>query len=120
MQSVSLVPARRRASRIPVGDNVWVYWECPPYRDVSRIRDLSAAGLFLLTPLRKAKNDCLFLHFLVQEGQIRLEALVRHIFPGQGLGLKLRSVVPQDIPQFDALLSRVRAESPSLIIEPVK
>jgi hypothetical protein len=112
MPVLSPVPARRRISRIPVDDDVWVYWESPPHRDISRVRNLSHAGLFLETPLPKAEGDLLFIHFLVQEGQIRLEALVRHMFAGQGLGLKLRSVTPADIPQFDALLARMRSISP--------
>lgn len=109
MCPLSLVPGRRRATRILIGCDLWVYWESLPHRDVSRVRDLSAAGLFLETPHRQAKGDCLCLHFLVQEGQIRLEALVRHIFPSQGLGLKLQAVVPRDLPQFDALLLRLRS-----------
>ena len=54
--------------------------------DVSHVRDLSAGGLFLATPRpvgMKAKLD-----FLVQEKQIRAEAVVRHIEAGSGLGLK--------------------------------
>jgi len=108
MRTLTHVPARRRATRIPIGCDLWVYWEGHPHRDISRVRDLSSAGLFLETRFREAKGNRLFLHFLVQEGQIRIEALVRHVFAGQGLGLKLQSVVTQDIPQFDALLTRIR------------
>jgi hypothetical protein len=89
---------------------VWVYWEGLPHRDVSRVRDLSAAGLFLETRFRKHHGDLLLVHFLVEEGQIRVEADVRYASIGQGLGLRLYSVAPADIPQFDALLSRIRAD----------
>ena len=109
---LSLSPGRRRVARIPVDSDLWVYWEAHPHHDISRVRDLSAAGLFLETRFRKAHGDRLFIHFLVQEGQIRIEALVRHVFLGQGLGLKLRSVAPSDIRQFDALLARIRSSAP--------
>ncbi len=110
MRSSSPSPARRRVPRLTSSD-VWVYWEGSSHRDVSRVRDLSPAGLFLETHLRKAKGELLRLHFLVQEGRIRADAQVRHMSQGQGLGLKLHSVSPNDVIQFDALLSRVRSSA---------
>ena len=104
-------PARRRIPRIPTSD-LWVYWEGSPYHDVSRVRDLSPAGLFVETRFRVATGSKLRMHFLVQEGQIRLDAQVRHTHIGQGYGLKIQSVLPKDVPQFDALLARMRALQP--------
>jgi hypothetical protein len=92
---------------------VWVYWEAGKHRDVSRVRDLSPAGLFVETRFRQAEGDLLQLHLLVQEGRIRLEAQVRHISTGEGFGLKLNSVATGDLSQFDALLSRVRSAAPN-------
>jgi len=105
-------PARRRIPRIASSD-LWVYWEGSPHHDVSRVRDLSAAGLFLETRFRVATGSKLRMHFLVQEGQIRLDAQVRYTRQGQGHGLKIQSVLPKDIPQFDALLARLRASPPA-------
>lgn len=51
----------------------------------------------------------MFLHFLVQEGQIRVEGDVMHSGLGRGLGLKLHSLTPKDLPQFEELLSRIRS-----------
>jgi hypothetical protein len=51
----------------------------------------------------KAKLD-----FLVEEGQIRAEAIVRHSEPGNGLGLKFTAVTEQDSPHLAALLARLR------------
>ena len=101
-------PSRRRTSRIPAGKDLWVYWECSPYRDVSRVRDLSPSGLFLETRARKHEGELFRLHFLVQEGQIRAEAVVRHADAGRGLGMKISSVSAQDAPQLNRLLSRLR------------
>lgn len=104
-------PSRRRSSRIPALDDVWIYWESPPYRDVSRIRDLSTGGLFLETRARKKEGELVRLHFLVQEGQIRAEAVVRHVIAGRGLGMKIESLSSQDAPQLKRLLSRLRESS---------
>jgi PilZ domain len=102
-------PSRRRSSRIPAIDDVWVYWESEPYRDISRVRDLSPSGLFLETRARKKEGEVVRLHFLVQEGQIRAEAEVRHVAEnGRGFGMKINSVSTQDAPHLRRLLSRLR------------
>jgi hypothetical protein len=112
MAPMSSGPARRRIPRIPSSD-LWVYWEGSPHHDVSRVRDLSCAGLFVETRFRIATGSKLQMHFLVQEGQIRLDAQVRHIRKGLGYGLKIQSVLSKDIPQFDALLARIGAAAPA-------
>lgn len=104
-------PSRRRSSRIPAVDDVWIYWESESYRDVSRIRDLSPGGLFLETRAPKKEGELVRLHFLVQEGQIRAEAVVRHVIDGRGLGMKIESLSSQDAPQMRRLLTRLREDS---------
>jgi len=49
------------------------------------------------------------LHFLVQEGQIRADAFVLHVKPGDGLGLKLQAVSEKDRPNLAALMKRLRS-----------
>jgi hypothetical protein len=48
------------------------------------------------------------LDFLVQEGQIRADAVVRHGQSGVGLGLKFTALSEQDRPKLAALLTRLR------------
>ena len=104
-------PSRRRSSRIPALDDVWIYWESHPYRDISRVRDLSPGGLFLETRAKKKEGEVVRLHFLVQEGQIRAEAVVRHVIAGRGLGMKIESLTSQDAPQLRRVLIRLRENS---------
>ncbi len=70
-------------------------------------------GLFLETPQPKAKGVLARLHFLVQEGQIRADAVVRHAKSGDGLGLKFVALNEQDQPKLAALLNRLRGTQPS-------
>jgi PilZ domain len=112
-------PSRRRTSRISIAASVWVYWESPSGRDVSRVKDLSPSGLFIETRARKRQGELLNLHFLVQEGQIRAEAVVRHATAGRGLGMKISSVPSQDAPHLHRLLMRLR-EAPKLPPPPTK
>lgn len=102
-------PSRRLTSRVPVPGDVYVYWQCQGREDVSSVRDMSMGGLFIETPEPKAEGVLTRLHFLVQEGQIRADAVVRHAKSGAGLGLKFIALSEQDRPKLAALLNRLRA-----------
>jgi hypothetical protein len=69
---------------------------------------MSMGGLFIETPLLKAQGVPTQLHFLVQEGQIRADAVVRHAKSGVGLGLKFTALSELDRPKLAALLARLR------------
>jgi hypothetical protein len=102
-------PTRRLTSRVEAVTDVWVYWECSHRKDVSRVRNVSMGGLFLETPHRFAKGLLAKLHFLVDEGQIRAEAAVRHVEPGEGLGMRFTALHQQDGAQLAALVNRLRS-----------
>jgi hypothetical protein len=99
------------ASRVETMGDVWVCWRCEGMDDVSRVCDLSVGGLFLTTPVPPPVGSKAKLDFLVQEGQIRAEAVVRHHGPGGGLGLKFTAISDNDCPQLVALLNRIRTLS---------
>jgi PilZ domain-containing protein len=107
------VPCRRRTMRFPAAWDVWVFWECDHHRDVSHVRDVSLAGLFLETDRCRPKGDSARVYFLVPEGQIRLDGIVTRAESGSGLGLKFKSITNEDIPQLTALITRIRCASPA-------
>jgi hypothetical protein len=107
------IPSRRRHLRIETPGEVWVYWKCAGLEDTSRVRDLCLGGLFIETKELRDVGKEVKLHFLVQEGQVRAEAVVRHIQPGAGLGLKFTALSGQDIPHLKALISRLQGSSGS-------
>jgi hypothetical protein len=49
------------------------------------------------------------LDFLVQEGRIRADAVVRHVRRGNGLGLKFTSLTEEDRSRLKSLLARLRS-----------
>ncbi len=102
-------PSRRLSSRVESKNDVWVYWEGSGDRDLSRVMDLSIGGLFIQTRKPKRIGSTTNLHFLVQEGQIRADAVVRHVKPGGGLGLKFKAVSEKDRPNLAALMRRLRS-----------
>jgi hypothetical protein len=109
------IPSRRRYPRVEKPEGVWVYWNCKGRADTSRVRDLSTGGLFVETAAAKDVDATIRLDFLVQEGQIRAKAVVRHVRPGNGLGLKFTELAEEDGPRLAALILRVHSLSASRI-----
>jgi hypothetical protein len=69
---------------------------------------MSLGGLFVETPATRGLGSTVKLEFLVQEGQIRADAVVKRVEPGRGLGLKFTAVIDQDSPRLAALMNRLR------------
>jgi PilZ domain len=105
------IPSRRHYPRVETPNGVWVYWNCKGREDTSRVRDLSMGGLFVETEKAWDVHATIRLDFLVQEGQIRAEAVVRHVKPGGGLGLKFTALTEDDGPRLTALMTRLRSLS---------
>jgi c-di-GMP-binding flagellar brake protein YcgR len=104
-------PSRRLTWRITSPSNLWVYWNSKKHGDLSRVYDLSIGGLLVETPQAIPIGETIELDFLVQEGQIRAQAVVRYVKHGFGLGLKFAAIRPEDRPHLAALLTRIRAAS---------
>ena len=104
----SSVPSRRFSSRVQVTEDVWVYWKCEGRDDISKVCNVSMGGLFIETLHARPSGTLTRLDFLVAEGQIRADAIVRHSREGAGLGLKFRALTEQDRPKLAALVTRLR------------
>ena len=105
---VGVLPTRRLYSRVETSENVWVYWNCGGRADVSPVHDMSMGGIFLQTPLSKSVGSLVNLHFLVQEGQIRADAVIKYVKSGTGVGMKFAAVSQEDRPRLAALMTRLR------------
>jgi PilZ domain-containing protein len=101
-------PSRRFTSRVQAPGDVWVYWKCQGRDDVSPVRNMSMGGLFIETPQPRPSGTVTRLDFLVAEGQIRVDAVVRHARAGAGLGLKFTALSETDRPKLAALITRLR------------
>ena len=111
--AVQTIPSRRRYPRIERPHGVWVYWNCQGREDTSRVRDLSTGGLFVETEELRGVDTTIRLDFLVQEGQIRAKAVVRHVRPGSGLGLRFIALAEEDGPRLTTLMTRLHSLSRS-------
>jgi len=87
--------------------DVWVCWNFKGREETSRVRDLSLGGLFVETAKSTTVGVSVKVDFLVQEGRIGAEAVVRHVKSG-GLGLKLLAMNNEDQKRLRALITRLR------------
>src|SRR5947208_6500255 len=101
--------SRRFSSRVATPGHVYVYWSSLVYDDTWRVRDLSSGGLFVQTRETKSVGARTNVHFLVEEGQIRAAAVVRHVEPGRALGLQFTAVYEEDRARLAGLMKRLRA-----------
>lgn len=100
--------SRRSLSRIPTPQDVWVCWQCNGYDDFSRVVDISPRGLFLETGQKKVTvGMSARVDFLVEEGRISADAVIRHIKGGSGLGLKFSSLPESDNTRLKSLIARL-------------
>ncbi len=113
--------SRRALTRLPASEDIWVCWRCNGRDDVSRVLDISVDGLFIQTPHLKIKEGMpAKLDFLVQEGGIKADAIVRHVIGGLGLGLKFLGATDQDRQRLKTLLSRLRSHHSAPPSEPFR
>jgi hypothetical protein len=99
--------SRRFTSRVQAS-GVWVYWSSDGCEDIAKVRDLSLGGLFLETAARKSVDSTVTLDFLVQEGQIGLDAVVRRAEASRGLALKFSQMTEANRSRLNALVNRLR------------
>jgi hypothetical protein len=111
MSQQSVLYSRRFTSRVETHERVWVDWRCDGREDISRVRNLSLGGLFVETSKSRGVDSTTRLEFLVQEGQIRADAVVRRAEPGRGLAMKFTAVMDEDRPRLEALIGRLRYSS---------
>jgi hypothetical protein len=105
-QSVS--NSTRLESRVEKPEDVWVLWQCDGREVVSPVRDISVGGLFIETQRPRSAGAVANLYFLVPDGPIRINAVVRHATPDGGVGLKFTAVGAEDRRKLIALVSRLR------------
>ena len=104
--------SRRKASRVDARE-VLVYWSSVGRNDVLRVGNLSLGGMFVETRKPQPVGVMAQIHFLVEEGQIRIKAIVRHVMAATGMGLEFIAVAHEDRPRLAALLTRLRSLSQS-------
>jgi Tfp pilus assembly protein PilZ len=68
-------------------------------------------GVFVSTPDPVAVASSVSLLFSVPEGEIRAQAVVRNVKPGEGMGVQFTALGGQDTARLRKLLERLLARS---------
>ena len=101
-------PSRRLTSRIEAPEDVWVRLQCNGHEGVFRVRRISSRGVFIESPVPWSAGAVTKLDFLVPEGHIRADVVVRYAEPNVGIGLEFTAVREEDRPKLAVLLTRLR------------
>jgi PilZ domain len=99
----------RRDARIPVAQGIWVAWTAGGPRIVSRVRDLSAGGVFVSTRDPIPVATVVEMLFSLPEGEIRVKGIVRFSDEERGFGVEFTKMGPTDRARLLDLLRRLHA-----------
>jgi hypothetical protein len=105
---------RRCESRIEIADGVWIIWRCSGREMVSAVQNISPGGLFVECASPRPFGATADLHFLVPEGKIVGEAVVKHSQNGRGIGLRFTRILETDRLRMVGLIRRLRSASVKL------
>ena len=98
----------RRTARVAVSKGLWVAWQGEGSRNVSRVRDLSAGGVFIQTPLSVAIGTELEMLFALPEGETRINGVVRYADGKNGIGVEFTGMGTADRARLQELLRRLK------------
>jgi hypothetical protein len=99
----------RRTPRIEISKGVWVAWRTDGSPNVSRVRDLSAGGVFILTNTPLSQGSSIQLLFSLPEGEMRIEGIVRYSKSGKGMGVEFTRMGVADRARLQELIRRLNS-----------
>jgi uncharacterized protein (TIGR02266 family) len=99
----------RRTPRVEISKGIWVAWRTDGKPNVSRVRDLSAGGVFIATDKPLQKGSVIQLLFSLPEGEMRIEGTVRYSEGKQGMGVEFVSMGIADRARLQELIRRLNS-----------
>jgi hypothetical protein len=104
-----MIQEKRRHRRVATPVGMWVECEVSGRKSVSRVCDLTECGLFVSTPDPAELGAAVKLLFVVREGEIRSNAIVRNSIPNKGMGVEITAMTAEDRARFSKLVKRLRS-----------
>lgn len=86
---------KRTLPRIALPRGMSVTWTAKGESVVSRVQDISAAGLSIAAPEPPAPGEQIEVQFSVPAGEVTARAIVRHVRERQGMGVELVDIAPE-------------------------
>jgi PilZ domain-containing protein len=97
----------RKSPRVEISKGVWVSWHASGARNVSRVRDLSAGGVFIHTDKPVAVGTVIRMLFAMPEGEIRMDGIVRYAESKKGIGVEFTRMGSADRARLQELMRRL-------------
>ncbi|MGH9717465.1 MAG: PilZ domain-containing protein [Candidatus Acidiferrales bacterium] len=97
----------RRNARISVAQGIWVAWTADGPRVISRVRDLSAGGVFVSSRDPVPVGTAIQMLFSLPEGEIRVQGIVRFSAKDRGFGVEFTAMSAADRTRLFELLKRL-------------
>jgi len=97
----------RRYQRISLPNGMFVAWYGGGEQKVSRVKTIGMGGLFVAEPNAPPIGTNLRLSFEVPGGNVHVEAIVRNVTPGEGMGLQFTKLNTRDRVLLEILLRRL-------------
>ena len=86
---------KRTLPRIALPRGMSVTWKGKGEPVVSRVQDISAAGLSIASPEPAPLGEQIEIQFTVPAGEVHARAVVRHVRERQGMGVELVDIPPE-------------------------
>lgn len=104
--------ASRRYQRISLPRGMFVAWYGGGEQKVSRVKTIGMGGLFVAEPDAPPVGTNVRLSFEVPGGNVHVEAVVRNVTPGEGMGLQFTRLNTRDRVLMEILLRRLLRQIP--------
>jgi hypothetical protein len=101
--------SRRRIKndrKAKVSEPLSVTWRSDGPSRVSIVRDLSISGIFVCTERPLKRGARIQLLFSLPGGGVRVDGVVRHTLPGQGMGVEFTYVARRDYTRMREVIRR--------------
>ena len=87
---------KRRYPRHKAPKSAVVAWKTPEQKEVSRVTTIALGGLFIQTRNPPKKGSTLQMLIVTPRGYLRVRANVRSVMPGEGMGVAIVAMEPED------------------------
>ena len=103
-------PITRRYPRMKAPKSAVVAWKTSDLREVSRVETIALGGLFIRTKNPAKAGSTVQMLIVTPKGHLRVRANVRSVIAGEGLGVAIVSMEPEDRGKLDRWLKQLATQ----------
>ena len=101
----------RRYPRLKAPKSATVAWKTSDLREVSRVTTIALGGLFIRTKTPPKVGSTIQMLIVTPRGYLRTRANVRDVIPGEGMGVAIVSMDPEDRGKLDRWLKQLAEQA---------